>query len=260
MTRRKRSPFALALGSALLLLSPLAGCSVGERLAEVGRPPSLSPIENPTREPGYQPVSLPMPDPEPLQSAGASSLWRSGAKGFFRDQRARRVGDVLTVQVTMSDNATWSNQSTRSRTTGDELGVPDLFGVQNLLTEVLPKAEDGTPVDPAELVKLDSRTANAGRGAVTRAEEIRMNVAAVITQVLPNGNLVIQGRQEVRVNFEMREIVVAGIARPEDITPRNTISHEKIAELRVAYGGRGQITDVQQPRYGAQVLDILLPY
>ena len=187
MTRPRGSLPTLALGCALLLLllPLLAGCSVGERLAAVGRPPSLSPIENLTREPGYRPVSLPMPDPEPLQSAGASSLWRSGAKGFFRDQRARRVGDVLTVQVTMSDNATWSNQSTRSRTTDDELGVPDLFGVQNLLAEVLPKSQDGTPVDPAELVKLDSRTANAGRGAVTRAEEIRMNVAAVITQFCP---------------------------------------------------------------------------
>jgi flagellar L-ring protein FlgH len=160
----------------------------------------------------------------------------------------------------MSDNATWSNQSTRTRDTSDQLGVPDFFGLQNLLVEALPVGQDGTPVDPSELVKLDSRTANAGRGGVTRAEEIRMNVAAVITQVLPNGNLVLQGRQEVRVNFEMREVLVAGIARPEDITPRNTIGHEKIAELRVAYGGRGQITDVQQPRYGAQVLDILLPY
>ena len=107
---------------------------------------------------------------------------------------------------------------------------------------------------------MDSQTRNTGKGGVNRAEEIKMNLAAVITQALPNGNLVIRGRQEVRVNFEMREVTVAGIVRPEDITPKNTISHEKIAELRVAYGGRGQITDVQQPRYGAQALDILLPY
>ena len=102
--------------------------------------------------------------------------------------------------------------------------------------------------------------AHGGRGNTARNEEIKVNVAAVVTQVLPNGNLVIEGHQEVRVNFEVRELYVAGVARPVDITPANTIEHDQIAELRVAYGGRGQITDVQQPRYGAQVLDIILPY
>jgi flagellar L-ring protein FlgH len=242
------------------LVPLLAGCSIAERLGEIGRPPGLSPIANPVQERGYRPVSLPMPEPEPSPSAGANSLWRSGAKGFFRDQRARRVGDILTVEVSMSDNASWSNQTTRTRRADDHLGIPDFFGLQNLAVKALPDALDGTPVDPAEFLRLDSQSRSNGRGAVDRAEEIRMNVAAVITQLLPNGNLVLHGRQEVRVNFEMREVVVAGIVRPEDITPRNTIPHEKIAELRVAYGGRGQITDVQQPRYGAQALDILLPY
>jgi flagellar L-ring protein precursor FlgH len=246
------------LGLAAMLL--LGGCTIAEQLAQVGRAPPLSPIENPVREPGYRPVSLPMPEPEPVQSAGANSLWRSGAKGFFRDQRARRVGDVLTVQVVMSDKATLSNETSRGRQSKDQLGIPGFFGLENLAVKALPDAKDGTPVDPDEFVKMDSRSSNEGRGAVARSETISMDVAAVITQVLPNGNLVIQGRQEIRVNFELREVVVAGIARPEDITPRNTIGHDKIAELRVAYGGRGQLTQVQQPRYGAQVLDILLPY
>ena len=248
-------------GLALLLIAPgLAGCTIAERLSEIGRPPGLSPIVNPVQERGYRPVSLPMPEPEPKPSAGANSLWRSGAKGFFRDQRARRVGDILTVEVSMADNANWSNQTARSRKSDDHLGIPGFFGLQNLAVKALPEAIDGTPVDPEEFIEMDSQSRNSGRGSVNRTEEIRMNLAAVITQLLPNGNLVIHGRQEVRVNFEMREVVVAGIIRPEDITPRNTIAHEKIAELRVAYGGRGQITDVQQPRYGAQALDILLPY
>jgi flagellar L-ring protein precursor FlgH len=245
---------------ALLALLFLVGCTVAEQLAEVGRAPSLSPIDNPASAEGYRPVSLPMPEPESVQSAGANSLWRSGARGFFRDQRARRLGDALTVQVTMSDEATLSNETSRSRQTRDQLGIPDFFGLQNVQVDALPNAKDGTPVDPSQLVKMDSRTGNDGRGSVARSETMRMDVAAIITQVLPNGNFVIQGRQEIRVNFELREVEVAGIVRPEDITPANTISHDKIAELRVAYDGRGQITAVQQPRYGAQVLDILMPY
>ena len=169
----------------LTLPLSLGGCSVAQRLAEVGQPPDLSPIENPTREPGYQPVSLPMPDPEPMQSAGANSLWRSGAKGFFRDQRARRAGDVLTVEVTMSDNANWSNQTTRSRKSDDHLGIPDFFGLQNLAVKALPEAKDGTAVNPDDFIKMNSQTNNAGRGGVNRAEEIRMNLATVITQILP---------------------------------------------------------------------------
>ena len=244
----------------MVLAGLLAGCNIPEQLSRVGKAPDLSPIDNPVQQPGYQAVSLPMPEPEPVTSAGANSLWRSGARSFFRDQRARRIGDILTVQVVMNDKASLSNESSRSRQNRDSLGAADFFGLEQLAVGALPTAKDGTPVDPASLVRLDSRANSEGRGGVARSEAITMNLAAVITQTLPNGNLVIQGRQEIRVNYELREVVVAGIVRPEDITPRNTISHEKIAELRVAYGGRGQISDVQQPRYGAQILDAILPY
>jgi flagellar L-ring protein precursor FlgH len=176
-------------------------------------------------------------------------------RGFFRDQRARRVGDLLTVSVTVEDRASLSNQTQRSRTNSDNLGIPSFFGLETKLDKIFPNA-----VNPNSLVGASSDMTNQGRGNVQRQESISFNLAATIVQVLPNGNIVIDGKQEIRVNFEVREIGIAGIVRPEDITPSNTISHEKIAELRVAYGGRGQITDVQQPRYGAQVLDIILPY
>jgi flagellar L-ring protein precursor FlgH len=244
---------------ALLCCVVLAGCNTLSRLEEIGRPPELSPIGNPAAQQGPTPVSLPMPAPEPLQSAGANSLWRSGAKGFFRDQRARRVGDILTVQVTIDDRAELSNETSRSRSTEDNLGISEFFGLETKLDNVLPNP-DSKPLDPSALVGASSGMSHQGSGEVDREEDIKVNVAALITQILPNGNLVLQGRQEIRVNFEMREVFVGGIVRPEDITPRNTIPHDKIAELRVAYGGRGQLTDVQQPRYGAQVLDILLPY
>jgi flagellar L-ring protein precursor FlgH len=254
--RKRLLPFPLSRRFLPLALSlALPGCGIGDRLEMIGKTPPLTPIENPVAAPGYQPVSLPMPAVEPAPSAGANSLWRSGARAFFKDQRARDVGDVVTVKVTMADRAQLSNESTRLRQGSEDLGVDNMFGIPGKIQDMI--SDDS---DDGDFVGLNSRSSNRGRGTVSRDEEIRLAVAAVVTQVLPNGNLVIHGRQEIRVNFEVRELVLAGVVRPQDITSDNTIPHEKIAELRVAYGGRGQITDVQQPRYGQQALDILLPF
>jgi flagellar L-ring protein precursor FlgH len=233
----------------------LAGCNAGERLQNVGRAPDLSPIADPQQQAGYQPVSMPMPPPRTESSTESNSLWRTGARGFFKDQRARQVGDILTVHVTIEDEATLNNQTSRSRDNSDNLGIGGLFGGEQILDNALADS-----FEPEAAVDLSSSMSNQGRGSVSRDEEIELKVAAVIVQVLPNGNLVIHGRQEVRVNFEKRELIIGGIVRPEDVSPTNTIPHDQIAELRVAYGGEGQISDVQQPRYGAQVLDILLPF
>lgn len=241
------------IGGALAL--QLTGCVVSDRLAAVGQAPQFNPVVNPTQQANYQPVNLPMPAPEPMVAAGANSLWRSGGRGFFRDQRARRIGDILTVEVDIADNATLSNESKRTRANSDSFGLANFFGFEQKLVKALPNGADAD-----SLVNANSGTSNDGKGDITRKEAIKLNLAAIIVQVLPNGNLVISGRQQVRVNYEMRDITVAGIVRPEDITPLNTISHEKIAELQFGYGGRGQMTDVQQPRYGAQVLDAILPY
>jgi flagellar L-ring protein precursor FlgH len=241
---------------AMMLLTPalLGGCSALDRLSSIGEAPDLSPIENPVEQRGYRPVSMPMPahEPEIFQS---NSLWRQGARSFFKDQRARTVGDVLKVEVTIQDEASLENESNRSRSNTEDLGVGGLLGFENRLDRILPGE-----VDENSLVYLSSALSNQGRGSVNRTEDIDLNVAAVVIQVLPNGNLVISGRQEVRVNFEVRELYVAGVVRPEDISPDNSVSHDQIAELRVAYGGRGQISDVQQPRYGSQVLDVILPF
>lgn len=241
--------------SALLLAAfSLAGCNALDRLAHVGAEPALSPVGQQIEQASRQPVTMPMPAPQ-AEVYQANSLWRQGARAFFRDQRARGVGDVLTVNVTIADEASLENESTRSRTNTENLGVDSILGFDGKIQKLLP----GNP-SLGSLVDLDSDVSNRGSGAVTRTEDIKLNVAAVVVQRLPNGNLVIHGRQEVRVNYEVRELYVAGVVRPEDITPDNTISHDQIAELRVAYGGRGQLSDVQQPRYGSQVLDVILPF
>ncbi len=236
---------------AALAASLLSGCAAFDRLATIGEPPPLSPVNNPTARPGYKPVQMPMPAAQPA-SYNPNSLWRNGSRAFFKDQRAHQVGDILTVKVNITDKAIIDNETKRSRVASDDSNIDNFFGKTKVPIM-------NTPV-PTPVFTANSNTSTDGKGSVNRSEALQTNVAAVVTQVLPNGNLVIEGRQEIRVNFEMRELVVAGIVRPEDIESDNTIDSSKIAQARIAYGGRGQLTDVQQPRYGQQALDVLLPF
>jgi flagellar L-ring protein precursor FlgH len=243
----------IILTGAMLSLAALAsGCSSIDRLSQIGEKPKLTEIENPTTQPGYKPVQMPMPKPEQA-SYNANSLWRNGSRAFFKDQRAARIGDLLTVTVNITDKANIANETQRSRTNKEDSGVTDFIGAQTL-------GAQAKKVLPGRILTADSTASSDGKGSVNRQEALQTNVAAVVTQVLPNGNLVVEGKQEIRVNFEIRELIVAGIVRPEDIQSDNTIDSSKIAQARIAYGGRGQITDVQQPRYGQQVMDVLLPF
>src|SRR6201994_146060 len=192
---------------------------------------------------------MPMPKPEPA-SYNPNSLWRTGSRAFFKDQRAHQIGDILTVVVKINDQAQIADETQRSRSNKEDSGVSDFIGSKTI-------ANPAKAILPGRILTADSTASSDGKGSVNRQEALQTNVAGVVTQLLPNGNLVIEGKQEIRVNFEIRELVVAGIVRPEDIESDNTIDSSKIAEARIAYGGRGQISDVQQPRYGQQVLDVL---
>ena len=242
-----------ALTAALLAAAGLGGgCSALDRFASLGEKPALTAIENPTAQPGYKPVQMPMPKPE-VASYNANSLWRNGSRAFFKDQRAARIGDILTITVNFTDKANMANESQRSRSSKEDAGITDFAGAK-LLTG------DAAKVLPGTLLATDSSGSYDGKGSVVRQENLQTSVAAVVTQILPNGNLLVEGKQEIRVNYEIRELIVAGIVRPEDIQSDNTIDSSKIAQARIAYGGRGQISDFQQPRYGQQVTDILLPF
>jgi flagellar L-ring protein FlgH len=232
----------------------LTGCNVLTRVSEVGSAPDLTHVANPLTHPGYQPVSMPMPRPAPAPRY-ANSLWRPGSRAFLKDQRADEVGDIVTVVIDIADNAKLSNKTTRARTNSEDADIPAIGGLETKLSKLLPKA-----VDPTNLIEFGSKTSNSGEGAIDRDEEINLRVAAIVTQTLPNGNLVIQGRQEVRVNYEVRELMVTGVIRPEDIGSDNAVNYDKIAEARISYGGRGHISDVQQPRYGQQLFDVVFPF
>lgn len=245
--------WSAALGF-LLAAGLLAGCNTLQRIADVGDEPKLTGIQNPLHERGYKPVSLPMPPPVTARRE-PNSLWRPGSRAFFKDLRASRVGDLVTVIIDIDDSGELANSSERRRDALEGADAPALLGYEASLSKILPDA-----VNPNNLLELSSEALSRGDASIDREEKIELKLAAVVTQILPNGNMVILGQQETRVNFEVRELQIMGVIRPEDIDNQNTVDYEQIAEARLSYGGRGHMTDVQQPRYGQQLIDILFPF
>ena len=229
-----------------LLGTALCSCSTMDRLESIGTPPKMAPVGNPADSK----LVAAIPKLPPI-THDDNSLWQPNAKSFFSDPRASRVGDVITVNVSIADSADLSNTTSRSRNNSDAANLTNFFGVET----ILPKA-----MNPGNLVNMGSNTSNVGAGSVNRKESVNMTMAALVAQVLPNGNLVIDGHQQVRVNSEMRDLQVSGIVRREDITQQNSVNLDQIAEARVTYGGQGTVTDVQQPRLGSQIFDILMPW
>jgi flagellar L-ring protein precursor FlgH len=247
----RRGPVALLAAAATLAL---AGCGSLDRLSRVGEPPPMAPITNPAADPNWRPVAMPMPNPQdPIVTA--NSLWRPGSRTFLRDQRAAAVGDLVTILVSIRDEAELQNRTQRTRENSERLGAPALLGLEASTNRVLPNR-----VQADRLVSTSSSGALDSAGQVRRLETIALRVAATVMQVLPNGNLVVAGRQQVRVNGELRDLQVAGIVRPQDIASDNTVRHDRLAEARIAYGGRGTLSDVQRPRWGQEVLDTILPF
>ncbi|HBK04434.1 MAG TPA: flagellar basal body L-ring protein [Acetobacteraceae bacterium] len=234
----------------LLLLVCLGGCGALERLSEVGRDPPMTPTADPTKDPKWRPVSMPMPAAQPSPNE-ANALWRSGSRAFFKDQRAAQVGDIVTVLVNMNDAANLKNVTSATRASTESGGIPNFFGLE----AIVPKA-----VNPASLVSASSTNTNIGTGQIQRNEAVTLRLAGIVTQVLPNGNLVVAASQEFMVNAELRELRVTGVIRPQDIASDNTVLHDRMAEARIAYGGKGQLTDLQRERWGQQMMDILMPF
>jgi flagellar L-ring protein FlgH len=237
-----------------VLALSLAACSAAQKA-------DLRPeISDMTLDGGVMPeigqVSVPMPPPAsapPRDRAQGASLWQGGSDSFFDDQRASQVGDIVTIHITIDDTARLTNQSSRSREGSASIANPSLFGTR------LPGL-GGAEEDPEILLELGSEFSRSGEGEISRNERIRLRLAALVVQLLPNGNFVIAGRQEIKVNEEIRELRVAGIVKPQDISPDNSIPYDKIAEARITYGGRGQLSRQQRTGYGEGALNILLPY
>ena len=251
----------LKYGICIVGISALTACG---SLDHLGKEPTMSDMTlDENSMPEANRVQVPMPSSiysMNNKTSDAASLWSSSNTSLFGDQRASNIGDILTVNIDIQDNASLKNQTQQSRSAGNSMGFPTFFGYEKKIDKILPGVGVDDLPTSGNVVDLGSTSNATGSGSVNRNEKISLKVAALIIDELPNGNFVIAGRQEVRVNFELRELRVAGIIRPEDISANNSIEYDKIAEARIAYGGRGQISAVQQPAIGKQVIDLVLPY
>jgi len=237
-----------------LMALTLAACGTATKLSQIGEQPPMTTIQDPQQQPGYRPVSLPMPQPAVTEKR-PNSLWQAGSRAFFKDQRAANVGDILTIIISFDEKGKFDNNTTLQRNSAITSAAPQLMGFQNQIQKILPSA-----ANMSNLVEGSGTSNNVATTEASREEQVNLRVAAEVTQVLPNGNLVVQGRQEIRVNYEIRDLQIAGVLRPQDITAINTVTYDQLAEARISYGGRGQQMDMQQPRYGQQFFDIINPF
>ena len=236
----------------LLALALVAGCTA---VREAGRLPALSPTVAAPETRALTAGALPSLPAEPIPAVAAASTWAGGPGSLLDPPRARAPGDIVTVVIEIDDSATIESDARRARTEGRTMGIDGLLGIPQRIDEGLPDgASLGSAVDVASAADF------AGSGSVRRSESLAVRVAAVVLSITPNGALAIRGTQEVRVNAELRELLVTGFVRPEDINRRNEIGYDRIASARISYGGRGRVSEFQQPSAGGQVLDRVLPF
>ncbi len=249
----------------------LTGCSLPRNMSTIGEPPQLTQIKDPRELPGYEPVSMPMPQASMATQASSNSLWQTGSRAFFKDQRASKVGDVLTIEVLIDRKQNMQMTPNIEQTNSMSTTVTEVLGhalpIQKRIARALPgKQTDNTMnlatsgAKPGTWVGTSSNPAHTATAKYDVQDKMQFNMAAVIIQILPNGNMVVQGREEVRLVNELREIEIKGIVRREDISANNTVASQKIAQLRISYGGRGDLTDAQSAPWGQQYLNKLLPF
>ena len=243
---------SLLLASTLLV----TGCSSTlDKLEGIGKPPPLAQVKDPSTAADFSPLTWPLPEAPLPTKTSANSLWQPGARTFFRDGRASRVGDLMRVKINITDQAEFDNNTTSTRTTQESVGIPSLYGLQNRL--------GGLGLSSSTLsngVSINGGNTHDGNVTSKRKETVQTEVPAMVVQVLPNGNFVISGKQEFLMNYDIREVSIKGVVRPGDIGSDNTVDSTQVAEARIIYGGRGQNMDAQQRRWGSQAIDVLSPF
>lgn len=248
---------ALTMACILTASTILSGCqSTLDKLDHINKPPPMTEVKNPITEPDYQPLTWPMPSTPAPEREYANTLWQPGARAFFRDGRASRVGDILKVNVQINDRLQFTNRTEASRVTTDNSTSAETLGLAEKASKIIPQLR----FNPTALTDIAGNNNVRGSGVINRQDIITTQIAALITQRLPNGNFVIEGAQEILMNQDVREVSVSGVVRPEDIKSDNTIDSTQVAQARIVYTSRGQLSDQQKPRWGGQVIDAISPF
>ncbi|MES2252611.1 MAG: flagellar basal body L-ring protein FlgH [Pseudomonadota bacterium] len=248
-----------------MMLLSLTGCNLAEKLSTVGETPELSQIQDPTRVKGYQPISMPMPTASTQQIEHSPSLWQTGSRAFFKDQRAGKIGDVITVIIAIDQSESIEMTPSIERKNSGTSTVTNALGLERKAEKFFPAKQRPQSSILADIanpswLNVGSDPTLSGSAKYNVNDKIKFKIAATVLQILPNGNMVILGRQEIRLVNEIREIQVKGIIRREDISSSNMIHGEKISELRISYGGRGELSDMQAFPWGQQVMNKILPF
>lgn len=235
-----------------IVASLLAGCSGVNELKTAVAGTNLSEIGN-IKDPDEAPVKTPLPDAV-VEQPNRNSLWQPGARSFFKDQRASRPGDILTVTVNINDSANMNNATKKERASQNKNALAKLAGAETGLHKYFPG------ITPSSVFDTSSTPSHSGKGTINRAEQINLEVAAMVVQLLPNGNLVIKGEQEILVNSELRRLHVSGVISKADIDPGNIVNSRRISQARIYYGGEGEINDVQQDKWGNKIIEAITPF
>lgn len=236
----------------MMVSSMLVGCSGISELKTAVAGTNLSGIDN-IKDPEEAPIKTPLPDAM-VEQPNRNSLWQPGARSFFKDQRACRPGDILTVTVNINDSANMNNSTKKERTSQNKSALSKLAGAETGLSKYFPG------ITPSSVFDTSSTPSHSGKGTINRAEQINLEVAAMVVQLLPNGNLVIKGEQEILVNSELRRLHVSGIISKADIDPGNIVNSRRISQARIYYGGEGEINDVQQDKWGNKIIEAIMPF
>jgi flagellar L-ring protein precursor FlgH len=189
---------------------------------------------------------------KPRASYGNGSLWQGSGGGLVDDFKARGKGDILTVVISETASASKEATTGTSRASDVAAGIPNLMGLE--------KAGINKYMDLSKLLNASVSSKFNGSGSTTRKENLNATITARVIDVLANGNMLIEGHRNVLVNNEDQIIILTGTVRPRDVTPDNLVNSNLIADARIAYSGKGIISDRQQPGWLMGVIDKVWPF
>jgi len=192
--------------------------------------------------------------PKPVADYSNGSIWQSASASLTDDVKARRKGDIITIVISETASASKEAKTGTSRDSSVSAGMPNMLGLEN--TGIF----KNNFADLSKIINASTNTKFQGTGSTSRQENLNATITARVLEVLPNGNLMIEGRRNIRVNEEDQIIILEGTVRSRDIAPDNTVNSIYVADARISYSGRGIISDRQSPGWLMNIFDKIWPF